>query len=80
MAAESTVRLITLGCAKNEVDSEEIAGVLQRAGYQLDAHTPTPERIERADVYDLFGVPSGILSPLEAFHGKRSELSGRSAP
>jgi hypothetical protein len=37
-------------------------------------------RIERADVYDLFGAPSGILSPLEAFHGKRSELSGRSAP
>ncbi|MFN7017882.1 MAG: hypothetical protein ACK4RG_01250, partial [Fimbriimonadales bacterium] len=39
----TTVRLITLGCAKNEVDSEEIAGVLQRAGYQLDAHTDTPD-------------------------------------
>ncbi len=30
------VRIITLGCAKNEVDSEEIAGVLQSAGYALD--------------------------------------------
>jgi ribosomal protein S12 methylthiotransferase len=39
----NTVRLITLGCAKNEVDSEEIAGVLQRAGYRLDAHTETPD-------------------------------------
>ncbi|MFN3689456.1 MAG: 30S ribosomal protein S12 methylthiotransferase RimO [Fimbriimonadales bacterium] len=39
----TTVRLITLGCAKNEVDSEEIAGVLQRAGYQLDAHTDAPD-------------------------------------
>ncbi|MCS6918939.1 MAG: 30S ribosomal protein S12 methylthiotransferase RimO [Fimbriimonadales bacterium] len=39
----TTVRLITLGCAKNEVDSEEIAGVLQRAGYQLDARTDAPD-------------------------------------
>jgi ribosomal protein S12 methylthiotransferase len=30
------VRIITLGCAKNEVDSEEIAGVLRNAGHQVD--------------------------------------------
>ncbi len=30
------VRIVTLGCAKNEVDSEEIAGVLAGAGYTLD--------------------------------------------
>ena len=30
------VRIVTLGCAKNEVDSEEIAGVLLGAGYQID--------------------------------------------
>lgn len=30
------VRIVTLGCAKNEVDSEEIAGVLQSAGYAVD--------------------------------------------
>jgi len=30
------VRIVTLGCAKNEVDSEEIAGVLQGAGYTVD--------------------------------------------
>ncbi len=30
------VRIVTLGCAKNEVDSEEIAGVLQEAGFDVD--------------------------------------------
>src|SRR5579872_1043650 len=30
------VRIVTLGCAKNEVDSEEIAGVLSKAGYEVD--------------------------------------------
>lgn len=30
------VKLITLGCAKNEVDSEEIAGVLTEAGFAVD--------------------------------------------
>jgi ribosomal protein S12 methylthiotransferase len=29
-------RIVTLGCAKNEVDSEEIAGVLLEAGYSVD--------------------------------------------
>lgn len=43
MTNAPSVRLITLGCAKNEVDSEEIAGVLQRAGYRLDAHTDAPD-------------------------------------
>lgn len=30
------VRIVTLGCAKNDVDSEEIAGVLLQAGYEVD--------------------------------------------
>jgi ribosomal protein S12 methylthiotransferase len=30
------VRIVTLGCAKNDVDSEEIAGVLAKAGYDVD--------------------------------------------
>jgi len=30
------VKIVTLGCAKNEVDSEEIAGVLLEAGYAID--------------------------------------------
>lgn len=31
------VKIVTLGCAKNEVDSEEIAGVLSKAGFRVDA-------------------------------------------
>lgn len=30
------VRIVTLGCAKNDVDSEEIAGVLLAEGYDVD--------------------------------------------
>src|SRR5437868_1122702 len=33
------VKIVTLGCAKNEVDSEGIAGVLREAGYAVDAST-----------------------------------------
>lgn len=36
MSPGSNVRIITLGCAKNEVDSEEIAGVLRNAGHAVD--------------------------------------------
>jgi ribosomal protein S12 methylthiotransferase len=38
MQAENAhkVRIVTLGCAKNEVDSEEIAGVLGEAGFDVD--------------------------------------------
>ncbi|RYG44135.1 30S ribosomal protein S12 methylthiotransferase RimO [bacterium] len=32
------VRIVTLGCAKNEVDSEEIAGVLRGEGYEVDGN------------------------------------------
>lgn len=30
------IKIVTLGCAKNEVDSEEIAGVLSESGYRVD--------------------------------------------
>jgi ribosomal protein S12 methylthiotransferase len=35
--APKRVRIITLGCAKNDVDSEEIAGVLQGQGWEVTA-------------------------------------------
>ena len=35
-STSESVRIVTLGCAKNEVDSEEIAGVLQEAGFAVD--------------------------------------------
>lgn len=31
-----SVKIVTLGCAKNDVDSEEIAGVLHEAGHKID--------------------------------------------
>lgn len=40
MSKPQNVRIITLGCAKNEVDSEEIAGVLQGSGYSVDGGAP----------------------------------------
>lgn len=36
LSKSPNVRIITLGCAKNEVDSEDIAGVLRQAGYAVD--------------------------------------------
>ena len=39
-AADRTVRLVTLGCARNEVDSEELAARLETAGWAL---TDRPE-------------------------------------
>jgi ribosomal protein S12 methylthiotransferase len=36
MDKSQKVRIVTLGCAKNEVDSEEIAGVLGQAGFEID--------------------------------------------
>lgn len=38
--SKPNVRIITLGCAKNEVDSEEIAGVLRNAGHSVDGSAP----------------------------------------
>jgi ribosomal protein S12 methylthiotransferase len=35
MSSSRTVSLVTLGCARNEVDSEELAARLERAGWRL---------------------------------------------
>ena len=42
---EAKVRIVTLGCAKNDVDSEEIAGVLQSSGYRIDGTSETTDAI-----------------------------------
>lgn len=36
MSPSPNVKIVTLGCAKNEVDSEEIAGVLAHSGFSVD--------------------------------------------
>jgi len=35
VSSSRTVSLVTLGCARNEVDSEELAGRLDAAGWTL---------------------------------------------
>lgn len=37
--SSSKIKIVTLGCAKNEVDSEEIAGVLSGAGFEVDGRS-----------------------------------------
>ncbi|TDQ52117.1 30S ribosomal protein S12 methylthiotransferase RimO [Actinorugispora endophytica] len=46
MSSRRTVSLVTLGCARNEVDSEELAGRLAAGGWNL----VDPEEGEAADV------------------------------
>src|SRR5690625_2492980 len=48
MSTESdatTVALVTLGCARNEVDSEELAGRLERDGFRLVAEPADAETV-----------------------------------
>ncbi len=40
---EPTVQMVNLGCPKNEVDSEEMLGVLSRSGYRIDGHGRTAD-------------------------------------
>jgi len=41
----TTVALVTLGCARNEVDSEELAGRLEAGGFQLVADAADAETV-----------------------------------
>ncbi len=43
--ASPKVKIVTLGCAKNDVDSEEIAGVLGNAGFEVDGSSETSDVI-----------------------------------
>jgi len=43
LRGEARVKIVTLGCAKNEVDSEEIAGVLESAGFNVDGSGETSD-------------------------------------
>ena len=48
-----SVALVTLGCARNEVDSEELAGRLESDGFRLVD--------EKLDDARLFGQLAGIV-------------------
>jgi ribosomal protein S12 methylthiotransferase RimO len=45
LAAPTTVAMVTLGCARNEVDSEELAGRLQAGGFRLVADPADAETV-----------------------------------
>jgi ribosomal protein S12 methylthiotransferase len=56
---ERTVKLVTLGCARNEVDSEELAGRLAAAGWRLAGDgTPADDGARAGDGASAGGGPS----------------------
>jgi ribosomal protein S12 methylthiotransferase len=72
------VRIVTLGCAKNEVDSEEIAGVLAQAGFEVDGSTPRSD----VTVINTCGFlesskAESIKAIKEAVKAKREGKTGR---
>ena len=72
------VRLITLGCAKNEVDSEEIAGVLRESGYTLDGSAKKTDVIVINTCGFLQGAKEeGVRAIREAVREKNAGRAGR---
>jgi len=76
--SDNAVRIVTLGCAKNEVDSEEIAGVLNEAGYRVDANA----RKTAVTVINTCGFleaskEESIAAIKEAVKAKHKGLTGR---
>lgn len=75
---DNAVRIVTLGCAKNEVDSEEIAGVLNEAGYRVDGNA----RKTAVTVINTCGFleaskEESIAAIKEAVKAKHKGLTGR---
>ncbi|MGV3617711.1 MAG: 30S ribosomal protein S12 methylthiotransferase RimO [Fimbriimonas sp.] len=72
------VRIVTLGCAKNEVDSEEIAGVLQSAGYAVDgAAKKTALTIINTCGFLESAKDESVKAIKEAVREKRAGRTGR---
>ena len=58
--AERTVSFVTMGCAKNEVDSEHMAARLVEAGYEV---VDDPETADVVIVEAEKIVPAGEIKP-----------------
>ena len=76
--AAPKVKIVTLGCAKNEVDSEEIAGVLRGAGHTID---PTARKTD-VTVINTCGFleaskEESIKAIKEAIREKRAGRTGK---
>ena len=67
----STVALVTLGCARNEVDSEELAGRLELGGFRL-----VDDASEAETVVDEASTVGEVLDGLyERFDGLRDRIA-----
>lgn len=72
------VKIVTLGCAKNEVDSEEIAGVLLKAGYDVDGSArKTDVTIINTCGFLENAKEEGLRAIKEALREKKAGRTGR---
>jgi ribosomal protein S12 methylthiotransferase len=77
-ANRQRVKVVTLGCAKNEVDSEEIAGVLRQSGYTVDGAAPTTHvTIINTCGFLEASKEESIQAIREAVQAKKKGLTGR---
>jgi ribosomal protein S12 methylthiotransferase len=78
LSSSEKVRIVTLGCAKNEVDSEEIAGVLQAAGFDIDgAAKKTALTIINTCGFLESAKDESVKAIKEAVREKRAGRTGR---
>jgi ribosomal protein S12 methylthiotransferase len=72
------IKIVTLGCAKNDVDSEEIAGVLAGAGYEIDGTAKkTDVTIINTCGFLEDAKEEGIKAIKEAVREKRAGRTGK---
>jgi ribosomal protein S12 methylthiotransferase len=71
------VKIITLGCAKNEVDSEEIAGVLAGAGYDVDGSGKSDVTVINTCGFLEAAKEESIKAILEAVKAKAAGKTGK---
>src|SRR5579871_1869005 len=71
------VRIVTLGCAKNEVDSEEIAGVLSDAGFGVDGLATADVTVINTCGFLEASKRESIEAIREAVADKRKGKTGR---
>ena len=64
MPERRTVALVTLGCARNEVDSEELAGRLEADGWELVTVTPISSFAGDSSGRSYFRLAT-LISPAE---------------
>ncbi len=75
-----SVAIVTLGCARNEVDSEELAGRLDSAGFSL---VDDPQRAAAVGAAGRRRATEGLLWPQQVpalLDAVQASLDARAAP